>query len=45
MEDPETALLSSTGNRNFDKGDLINNAFSVGIDMDAQWKNYGLFLR
>lgn len=45
MEDPDPALLGSTGNRNFDKGDQINSAFNVGIDMDAQWKNYGLFMR
>ena len=44
MDDMDPAL-ATTGNAEFDKGDLINNKFTVGMDVDAQWKNYGLFLR
>ncbi len=35
----------SAGNDNFDKGDMINNRFSALIDIDLQYKDYGLFVR
>ena len=45
VQDADSDLLGSTGNRNFDKGDLVNSAFSVGMDLAAKWENYGFFLR
>lgn len=49
MEDRDQALLQSPngddGNRNFDQGDLINNRFSITADIDAQYRDYGIFLR
>ena len=45
VEDPETALLGSSGNAEFDKGDQILSAFGLGVDADLSWKEYGAFLR
>ncbi|MGI9273792.1 MAG: DUF1302 domain-containing protein [Endozoicomonas sp.] len=33
------------GNRNFDKGSMINNRFSVISEADFQYRNYGAFFR
>ncbi len=33
------------GNRNFDKGDMMNNRFSTNVDMDLSHKNVGVFVR
>jgi len=33
------------GNRNFDKGDMVNNLWSATIDIDARYKDFGVFLR
>jgi hypothetical protein len=33
------------GNRAFKKGDMVNNRVSALLDMDIQWKNYGIFGR
>jgi hypothetical protein len=33
------------GNRNFDKGDMMNNRFSTNVDVDLKHKNVGVFVR
>jgi hypothetical protein len=33
------------GNRNFDKGDMINNLFSAVIDAELRYKDFGVFVR
>lgn len=46
VQNPDSALLTSTGNANFDKWDQTLSALSVGIDTDLNWKgDYGVFLR
>lgn len=45
----DSGLLSDInaddGNRNFDKWDMVNNRISALIDIDLQYKDYGLFMR
>jgi hypothetical protein len=43
-DDPDSKA-PSIGNSNFDKGDMVNNRFSALIDIDLQYKDYGVFLR
>lgn len=49
VEEQDEALLADVngddGNRNFDKGDFINNRFSAIIDIDINHDNIGCFLR
>jgi len=49
LEDPDNDLLTNVntddGNRNFDQGDLVNNKFSVLMDIDLNRDNVGLFVR
>lgn len=49
LKDQDKALLIDPniddGNRNFDKGDMINNLFSVVVDAELKYKNYGVFVR
>jgi len=40
--DPKSPSL---GDSNFEKGDMINNRFSALIDIDLQYKEYGVFVR
>lgn len=48
-EDQDDDLLSNIngddGNRSFDKGDFVNNRFSVIMDIDLNKDNVGIFLR
>ncbi len=46
-KDQDSELLNplTSGNRNFDKGDMINNRYSALVDIDFQHKDYGLFVR
>ena len=37
--------VNDDGNRNFKKGAMINNRFSVLSEADIQYKNYGAFIR
>ena len=37
--------LGSAGDGNFDRGDMVNNRFSALIDIDFQYKDYGIFVR
>lgn len=37
--------LGSAGDGNFDREDMINNRFSVLVDIDFQHKDYGIFVR
>jgi hypothetical protein len=45
VEDPETSLLGSSGNAEFDSGDQALSAFGLLVDADLSWKEYGAFLR
>ena len=38
-------INADDGNRNFDKWDMINNRVSAMVDIDLQYKDYGLFAR
>ena len=38
-------ILDVEGNHNFDKGDLITNTVSIGMDADVQWEHFGVFVR
>ncbi len=40
-----TDINADDGNRNFDKGDLINNRFTVIADIDLHKGDYGAFVR
>ena len=45
-DDPNNPFrLGSAGDRNFDRGDMINNRVSAMIDIDFQYKDYGFFVR
>lgn len=33
------------GNRAFKKGDMVNNRFTALVDLDLQWRDYGVFAR
>ncbi len=37
--------IDDDGNRNFAKGAMINNRFSILSEADIQYKNYGVFIR
>jgi hypothetical protein len=37
--------LGSAGDGNFDRKDMINNRFSAMVDIDFQYKDYGIFVR
>jgi len=38
--------MGASGDRNFDKNDLVNNRFTAMVDMDLQYReDFGLFLR
>ncbi|WP_286715782.1 DUF1302 family protein [Marinobacter sp. tcs-11] len=39
------ALVTDDGNRNFDKGDMIQNRVSFGSDLDINYGSGGVFLR
>ena len=49
LKDPAAQNLANVngddGNRNFDKGDLVNNLFGVTIDADLNFGDYGIFVR
>jgi len=42
---PHPFQLGSGGDANFDEGDMINNRVSALIDIDLQYKDYGVFVR
>ncbi|AMO58735.1 hypothetical protein EZMO1_4840 [Endozoicomonas montiporae CL-33] len=48
MQKPDDDLLADIngddGNRNFKKGSMINNRFSIISEVDTRYKNLGLFL-
>ena len=49
MQKPDAELLADIngddGNRNFKKGSMINNRFSIISEVDTRYRNLGLFLR
>ena len=49
VEDQDDKILKNInaddGDRNFDKGDMINNRFSIIIDGELKYKNFGIFVR
>ncbi|MRI33839.1 DUF1302 domain-containing protein [Endozoicomonas sp. OPT23] len=49
VSDQNEDLLANTraddGNRNFEKGSMINNKVSILSEMDIRYQNYGAFLR
>lgn len=40
-----TTVNSDDGNRNFERGSLINNRLSVLAELDLKYRNYGAFVR
>ena len=38
-------LNADDGNRNFEKGDMMNNRVNATIDVDLHYKDYGVFVR
>lgn len=49
MQKPDTELLADIngddGNRNFKKGSMINNRFSIISEVDTRYRNLGFFVR
>lgn len=46
VEDQDTELLDSSGNAEFDKGDMTLSAFKMLVDFDLNWEEkYGVFIR
>lgn len=43
--DPALGFVTDDGNRNFDKGDMIQNRISFGTDLDINYGDGGAFLR